>query len=828
MMPSQPPAVTPSVLIVDDVAANRVALAAVLKPLQVNVVEASSGAEAVQQVRCQAFAVVLLDVQMPEMDGFETARQLHALPNGREVPIVFVTAIHGDEAYAKRGYESGGADYITKPFDIDVVRARVRAFVNLFRQREEAHRARFESQSRELSEAHRRLEAFERISTAALETDDTPAFLHTLLTVFIGAADSADTATILLREGDALRARASIGLVEEVEGGFTIAVGQGFAGAIAETRAPLLLVGDEIAHKTVSPWLKRGDLRALYGVPLMYEGEVIGVAHIGSTRAQAFSDGEMRLFRAMAERASWVVSRQRARDRLYALLEAAPAAISVWSVPDYTCEYANAEYRRSQAGREPVGQTHVQQGATPEVVALFDQVVRTGRSACIHELPLTWDWKGGGTVEQRFFDLTLLPQRYGAAHPDAVIAFSIDLTESVRARKVVESARREAEIASRAKDEFLATVSHELRTPLNAILGWTASARRGAVRDMDRALATVERSARAQARIIDDVLDLSRIASGKLRLDIAPADLLPALFGAVEAVRPAAEAKGVTLDVGVDDNLGVVAADVDRLQQVFWNLLSNAVKFTPSGGRVQLEATRAGATLVVRVTDTGEGIAADFLPHVFDPFRQADGSTTRRHGGLGLGLAIVKQLVQAHGGTVRAESDGPGKGSSFVTELPARTIPALRLWRAHNDAAESWSRAAAVRLDDVRVLLVDDEEDARQLAREVLAGHGAVVEEASSAHEALQKLGTFKPDVMVSDIAMPSADGFSLIGRVRKLPPELGGQTPAIALTAYTLAEDRDRALAAGFQLHVPKPVDPLQLVSHIADLGTRRRVARS
>jgi signal transduction histidine kinase/ActR/RegA family two-component response regulator len=536
----------------------------------------------------------------------------------------------------------------------------------------------------------------------------------------------------------------------------------------------------------------------------------------------------MHLFRAMADRASWVVARQRARDRLYSVLEAAPAAISVWRLPDYVCEYANAEYRRSRAGTDPVGQTDAQQGLSSQVVALFEDVVRTRQSATLRELPMTWDWKGKGAVEERFFDLTVLPERQGEGKPNAVIVFAIDITESVRARKVVESARREAEIANRAKDEFLATVSHELRTPLNAILGWTSSARRGVVRDLDRALATVERSARAQARIIDDVLDVARIASGKLRLNIAPTDVRQAMFGALEAVRPAADAKGITLEIAVDDKVGMIGADADRLQQVVWNLLSNAVKFTPTGGRVRFHVAKDGASIVLSVTDTGEGIAPEFLPHVFELFRQADGSTTRRHQGLGLGLAIVKQLVVAHGGTIRAKSDGLGRGATFVAVLPARTAPALRSPPEHNGTAGLALVAGAVRLDDVRVLLVDDEDDTRQLAREVLTGHGAVVEEACSAQEALWKLGSFRPDVMVTDIGLPYTDGFSLIGHVRKLPPELGGQTPAIALTAYALAEDRDRALAAGFQQHVPKPVDPLELVSCIADLGPRKRVARS
>jgi signal transduction histidine kinase/DNA-binding response OmpR family regulator len=817
----------PSVLLVDDTPSNLVALSVVLQPLPLRLVEARSGAEAVEHVGREPFAVVLLDVQMPDMDGFETARRIRELPSGREVPIVFLTAIHCDEQDARRGYQAGAADYITKPFDVEVVRARVRAFVDLYRQREEAHRERYEARTQELDQAARRIDAFERIATAALATDDIHAFLHMLLTVFIGAADSVEMASILLRDADRLTARASIGLQEEVEAGFSVRVGEGFVGKVAATAGPLLLVGDEIATTVLSEWLKKRGLQALYGVPMMTDGEVTGVALIGSSTAQAFSPSETALFRAMVARAAWVVTRQTARFLLDRGLDTAPVGISIWRAPEFVCEYANAEYRRQYAGRDPVGSPLER----PEFRATFADVVRTGETYFWEEYPLSLDWDGDGLPELRFFKVSLHPLRAGLAPAASVLALTIDTTNEVLARRALakgdadrarlleleRAARRDAEIANRAKDEFLATISHELRTPLNAILGWVTSARQGAIKDIDRALGVIERNARAQARIVEDVLDLSRTVSGKLRLDIVSSNISRAIFGAAEAVRPSAETKNIRFEVHVADDLGIVAADPDRIQQVVWNLLTNAVKFTPEGGQVTVTGTNSGGKVLVRVEDSGQGIAPEFLPYVFDPFRQADASTTRRHGGVGLGLAIVKQLVQAHGGTIRAASEGVGRGAAFTMELPARAVPGLG--PPSSDGFRE-ADASVVRLDAMRVLVVDDEEDSRILVRELLAARGARVVVAGSADEAMRHMAAFRPHVLVSDIGMPEVDGYTLIRNVRALPPEMGGDTPAIALTAYARSEDRRRAVNEGFQMHVAKPVDPSELLIRVADLA--------
>jgi PAS domain S-box-containing protein len=374
-------------------------------------------------------------------------------------------------------------------------------------------------------------------------------------------------------------------------------------------------------------------------------------------------------------------------------------------------------------------------------------------------------------------------------------------------------AREQAEAANRTKDEFLATVSHELRNPLNAILGWAKLLlHRDLPADVHRHLATIERNARAQARLIEDVLDISRIISGKLSLELREANVGQAVADAVESARPLAEAKGVALQSSVTPGLEI-RADQVRLQQIVSNLLSNAVKFTPAGGRIDVEAALVAGWLRLTVVDTGEGIEPTLLSLIFEPFRQADASTTRRHAGLGLGLAIVKELVHAHGGSVRAESAGKGKGATFVVELPKRP--------SHRPPLDKKSSARELpRLEGARVLVVDDEPDAVEIVTELLGNAGAIVMGANSAEEVLRKLPAFQPTVLVSDIGMPGMDGYDLIRSVRALDPEHGGRTPALALTAYTRREDVERSLTAGFQAHLGKPVDVEKLLTTIAGLA--------
>ena len=429
------------------------------------------------------------------------------------------------------------------------------------------------------------------------------------------------------------------------------------------------------------------------------------------------------------------------------------------------------------------------------------------------------------------------PARFTERHErlvDGVVAQAAVAIDNARLYDRERSARAESERQSRMKDEFLATLSHELRTPLNAILGWSQILRAGgrgaahAADDVRQGLEVIERNARAQTKIIEDLLDMSRIIAGKVRLDVQRVPLVPAIEAAVETVRPAAVAKGVRLQVVLDPHAGPVSADPARLQQVFWNLLSNSVKHTGRGGRVQVLLERVNSHLEVSVIDDGEGVSPEFLPHVFDRFRQADSSAARRHGGLGLGLSIVKQLVELHGGTVRAKSPGVGKGATFTVTLPLTPVhadPEPDVERRHPQAASGEHHSdedACVTLGGVRVLVVDDEPDARALVKRLLENCEAVVTTAASASEALEALRREKPDVVISDIGMPGEDGYALIRMIRALPPDEGGDVPAVALTAYARSDDRTRALLSGFQSHVAKPVEPTELVATVASLARR------
>ncbi len=380
-----------------------------------------------------------------------------------------------------------------------------------------------------------------------------------------------------------------------------------------------------------------------------------------------------------------------------------------------------------------------------------------------------------------------------------------------------QQARADAERANRAKDEFLATVSHELRTPLNSMLGWAHLLRSGRL-DPDttaRGLEVLQRNTLAQAHLIDDLLDVSRIVTGKLRIEPRLVELGRVVEAAIEVVRPAAEARQITLDVRLDPDAGPVRGDAVRLQQVVWNLLSNAVKFTPPGGRVEVRLGRDGPVAELVVRDNGAGISPDFLPFVFDRFRQADSTSTRAHGGLGLGLALVRHLVELHGGEVEAHSEGPGRGAEFVVRLPI--LPVRMEPLAGNGAA---TVQPGQDLAGLRVLVVDDDADARDMLAAVLAGNGAEVTAVGSAHDALEVLGALRPNVLVSDVCLPGEDGYSLIRHVRALPAEQGGLLPAVALTAHARSEDRLRAMSAGFQMHAGKPINPPELVAIVKALA--------
>jgi PAS domain S-box-containing protein len=430
----------------------------------------------------------------------------------------------------------------------------------------------------------------------------------------------------------------------------------------------------------------------------------------------------------------------------------------------------------------------------------------------------------------RWWEVAITPIFDSAGKPESLLAVSRDITERValeeERKQLLESeraARAAAERASRMKDDFLATLSHELRTPLGAILGWSQLLRTGTM-DPDnlvKGLETIERNARVQTQLIEDLLDMSRITSGKVRLDIQPVDPATVVEAAIETVGPSAEAKGIAISRVLDPNAGLLSGDPGRLQQMVWNLLSNAIKFTAKGGKVQVVLHRVNSHIEISVADTGAGIDPEFLPRIFERFSQADGSSTRTFGGLGLGLAIVKHLVELHGGSIVARSAGLGRGATFTLQLPLSVVQHDTKGRVHPRSVPTGAMGMKMAdLSGVKVLMVDDEPDGRELVKRVLSECGAAVATAASASEALSRLEADWPDVLLTDIGMPHVDGYELLRHVRAL--QRGRYLPAVALTAFARSEDRIRALNAGFALHLSKPVEPSELIATVASVAKR------
>ena len=424
--------------------------------------------------------------------------------------------------------------------------------------------------------------------------------------------------------------------------------------------------------------------------------------------------------------------------------------------------------------------------------------------------------------EERTIDLSVFTMRSGLGEPLCYVSIKRDITARKRTEKELDqllirerTARADAEKANRLKDEFLATLSHELRTPLNAVIGWSRILKAGRLdnESSTHAIDVIERNAWAQKQIIEDILDVSRVITGKLQLHLGPVDLVSVVNAALDAVRPALEAKDIRVETHYQEGLKIIVGDVDRLQQVVWNLLSNASKFTPAGGVVAVRVSQDESNVEIKVSDTGPGIAAEFLPHVFERFRQADGSTTRTHGGLGLGLAIVRHLVELHGGVIGAENRTPGSGAVFTVRLPLPSAE-LDLDAPPPPITSLEEQVTDVDLQGVKILVVEDELDALDLLSIDLAEHGATVRGASSATQALDLLSSEQFDLIISDIGMADTDGYKLIRQVRNWEGEKGEHIPAIALTAYARTQDRVRAIAAGYNTHVAKPVEIRELVT--------------
>jgi PAS domain S-box-containing protein len=599
------------------------------------------------------------------------------------------------------------------------------------------------------------------------------------------------------------------------------------------------VIGQE-AYSTIEPYIDAvlSGRRVEYETEVPYQG--IGARHMWVAYEPEFDDagrvtGFVSAILDITERKRAEERLRESEERFAKAFEASPLALTITSLGTGRLLEVNETFTRMSGYRreEAVGRTTLELGLWVRPSDREAELATIAQRGQVRDTEYRFRMKDG---RQRVGLLSAEQIEIGG-EPCALTVIN-DITEQkhveAERERLLErekALRARAEEASRLKDEFLATVSHELRTPLTAILGWATVLRSNRFdgEGLTHALETIERNAKNQKQIIEDLLDVSRIITGKLSLEVRPVELASLLDRATESLRPAAEAKEVRLQKVLDTGLNQIAGDAARLQQVIWNLLSNAIKFTPRGGLVQIKLERVDSHVQITVSDTGQGISAEFLPFVFDRFRQADSTTTRKHGGLGLGLAIVRHLVELHGGTVKAESGGEGQGSIFTVTLPL--MPAY-----HSAATEERKEQAAgdsllafdfaERLDGLKILAVDDEADTCELLKTALAECGAQVTTASSAQEALARLERLLPDVLISDIGMPDEDGYELIRRVRQLPAESGGAIPAVALTAYARAEDRLRVLREGYQMHVPKPVELAELVAVVASLVQRPKPA--
>ncbi|MBC8124086.1 MAG: response regulator [Gemmatimonadaceae bacterium] len=655
-----------NVLLVDDRPENLLALEATLDRLGQNLVKAHSGAEALRCLLHQDFAVILLDVQMPEIDGFETAALIRQRERSRHTPIIFLTAFSASDKLIFKGYSLGAVDYLAKPLDPEILFSKVTVFVELFKKNAEvkSQRAELASVNSELQQSEQRLQDF--------------------------LDNASDLIQIVSPEGRFLFVNCT--------------------------------------------WR-----------------EVLGY------RSEALEN--LNCF-----------------DIIH---------------PDCCSNFTEA-MRLAQKDRRN------------------------------HWLEMTFLNRSGDSVAVE----GSLNCQFENGRPKAIRCIFHDTTERKQAEAArvqmfqEQVARQQAETANRMKDEFLAMVSHELRTPLNSMLGWSQllKSRKLDEHTQTRALDAIERNARAQAQLIEDLLDISRIVSGKLHLKVEPVDLATVVEAALDAVRPLVEAKSLALEVKLEQITGSIQGDANRLQQVVWNLLTNAIKFTHKGGQIWVQLVQHPSQVELVISDSGQGIRAEFLPHIFKRFQQADSTSTRAHGGLGLGLSIVHHLVKLHGGGVEASSAGEGKGATFRIQLPIKAVYLV----ADNDLRPLESRAPLTletdaRLVGLRILVVDDEPDAREFVTTVLSHCGAEVTATGSVAEAMAAIEA--ADILVSDIGMPGEDGYALIRKVRAL----GKAIPAIALTAYARTEDRTQALLAGFQMHVPKPVEPAELIAAVASLAEQR-----
>jgi PAS domain S-box-containing protein len=848
-----------NILIVDDEPSNLLALEAILEPLGQRIVRAGSGVEALRHALRMEFCVVLLDVQMPDMDGFETAALLRRRPRTRDVPLIFLTAISKDESYVSRGYEAGAVDYLFKPYDPDALRTKVATFVELARKnaliRAEHEALRVGSQ--------RELDAFKKWSERRYEdlADSMPQIVWTAdATGQITYHNERWAEVSLAIEERSFAAIAHPDDLQSFSSGWESAVKAG-----REWEAEIRIGNAKGGYRfhLVRAVPRRDEQKKIIG----WIGTATDIdARVRADRAlRMLLDASLRLNRSLASEPAAMVAES--NEDLEAVLagalpilgdaaildltdgdgpgstDAAPSGVRPTTGTRLRVAASTVEPARLDDPRFDLGPSTVGYSGRSEVFLDVEREAESTRSIRVVDGRAEPSGRGGEYLrflrelgvsayicvplvsrDRTIGTLTFVKFEGGGRYESADVDLAGDLAhriavaiDNARLHATTERRRDELELVNRSKDVFLATLSHELRTPLNAIVGWTDMMKNGACEgdEWTRAMETIDRNAHALSGLVADLLDVSRIVTGTLKLESKLVSLASIVESAVLAARPQASAKGISLELTTEAARNVIG-DPGRLRQVIGNLLSNSIKFTPEGGTVSVRVEDSGERAVVTVTDSGEGIAPEFLAHVFERFRQEE---TGRAKGLGLGLAIVKHLVEEHGGSVRATSEGRGKGASFTVELPVAN--------AESAVVEDSDVAAVSPIEEpdlsgVHVLIVEDDPDGNELVCAILERYGARVTSATTAAAALDVLdeATERPQVLVSDIGLPDMDGMELIKRVRGRGDD--STIPAVALTAYASRQDATKAISAGFDAHVAKPVQPATLGSVVVRLLSR------
>jgi signal transduction histidine kinase/DNA-binding response OmpR family regulator len=744
-----------NVLLVDDRPENLLVMETILADLNQNLVCATSAREALKFLLMEDVALILLDVQMPGLSGFEFAELIRERERTQHTPIIFVSANSVDEQFVFKGYSLGAVDYLTKPFQPEILKSKVLFFTKLFRQTQEIKRQAklLEQANIALDSANLDLEA--RVQERTTELESANQKLATEL---------------------ATRTESESRLAIEHSITYTVAYAKSL--------------------QTAAPEILRSFCEHMgAGMSALWRLNSAGT----ELKCEFIELGEM-------------------TQALYRLREAS----------------LQQNFRRGRGLPGYVWEKNAPVSLTEEFHGRKFPRAKFAKSAGLEYavgFPIKIADEFFGVIE--FF--TREPVQNDASLIKMLEAIGSEIGQFVQRKRIEaereslllreKSLRQQAEKASRLKDEFLATVSHELRTPLNSILGWGQILSTGKLSEDEQknALDTIYRNARSQSQLIDDLLDTSRLITGNLHLNLSPTDVVSTIESAIEVVRPAAEAKKITIETRFESDVPTITCDTHRLQQMVWNLLTNAVKFTPDNGRIEITYESLENSVQIHVTDTGFGISEEFLPLVFDRFRQADSSSTRAHHGLGLGLAIVRHLAELHGGQVSVASEGKGKGSVFSIVLPI-TLAVVSEGQAVSKRTNGHRAAKKEdrKLNGLRVSIVDDDNDACNLLRFSLEMSGAEVQTSSCVADAMKSLTEWRPDILLTDINMPGEDGYSLIKRLRALKPDEGSDIPAIALTAMARPEDSETALSAGFQIHLAKPVDIDELAEAIASLTNR------